>query len=318
MLKMGLLINTRKYNLSYNSQLTANLMKPLCLFNPTAFIILTTLFLLNTGLIAQNDVVVMANGDIKQGKVTAMEDENIKFVYAGEDLEYTLKKAEISKIQFASGREQTFEGAEAIASGAPAGSGAVGTSTPTERKGKLAVLPVEVVTNDPGINPETMGTQIQHEAVNSFKDHSPGITVQDPRTTTSILLQNNLDPAQLALVAPGDVAAILGVEYVAYSVVNIENKGAMTTGSNVTTYKEKESNTRSDDRKDNRVKGSEVTTASSSTTIEYDCKVELSIYNDQGTSVFSESRDAFGLSQDSYNNGLNYMIRRTPFGDKHK
>lgn len=269
-----------------------------------------------------NDVVVMANGDIKQGKVTAMEDNTVKFVHAGEELEYSLKKSEISKIQFASGRVQEFGGtATAAASAAPAAAPAaasapVATSTAAERKGKLAVIPVEVISNDPGINPETMGTQIQHEMVNSFKKHSRGVSVQDPRTTGSILMKNNIGHGELAAMAPGEVATLLGVEYVAYSVVNIENKGAMTSGSSVTTYKDKDDRSYSSGESHKRSKGSEVSSGSTTTTINYDCKAELSIYNDQGSNVYSDSRDAFGLSQDSYNNGLNYMIRRTPFGDK--
>lgn len=274
-----------------------------------------------------NDVVVMANGDIKQGKVTGMEDDAVKFVYAGEELEYSFNKTEISKIQFASGRVQEFEGSQqatastapaTAAVAAPAAATPASTSTAAERKGKLAVVPVDVISNDPGINAETMGTQIQHEAVNSFRDHSRGVTIQDPRTTSSILLKNSIDQGQLAAMAPGEVAVILGVEYVAYGVVNIQNEGTVTSGSAVTTYKDKEDKSYSSDERHTRSKGSEVSSGSSSTTVNYDCKVELSIYNDQGSNVYSDSRDAFGLSQDSYNNGLNYMIRRTPFGDKQK
>ncbi len=283
-----------------------------------AFII-TVLGLSPTEVYSQNDLVVMANGDIKQGKVTAMEENAVKFVYAGEELEYSLKKSEISKIQFASGRVQEFGGAAtAAASPAAAASAPVATATAAERKGKLAVVPIDVISNDPGINPETMGTQIQHEAVNSFRSHSRGISVQDPRTTTAILLKHNIDQGQLAAMAPGEVAVMLGVEYVAYGVVNIQNEGTMTKGSAVTTYKDKDDRSSSSGESHKQSKGTEVSTVSSSTTVDYDCKVELSIYNDQGSNVYSNSRDAFGLSQDSYNNGLNYMIRRTPFGDKHK
>ncbi|GJM28159.1 MAG: hypothetical protein DHS20C17_07940 [Cyclobacteriaceae bacterium] len=296
-------------------------MKSLLLKSLAAAFTLAAICLSAPDIFAQNDVVVMANGDIKQGKVTAMEDNAVKFVHSGEELEYSLKKSEISKIQFASGRVQEFGGvaqASVSASAAPVATAPVATSTAEERKGKLAVVPIDVISNDPGINAETMGTQIQHEAVNSFRSHSRGISVQDPRTTTSILLKNNIDQGQLAAMAPGEVATILGVEYVAYGVVNIQNEGTMTTGSAVTTYKDKEDKSYSSDERHTRNKGTEVSSGSSSTTVNYDCKVELSIYNDQGSNVYSDSRDAFGLSQDSYNNGLNYMIRRTPFGDKHK
>jgi hypothetical protein len=289
-----------------------NIMEHQYSFKLYRLLLIVAMFFIASDLYSQVDVVIMVDGEIKQGKVTAMEESAVKFIHTGEDLEYSFKKTEISKIQFASGRVQTFNDS---AQSAPA---PAATTSPEERKGKLAVAPVEVITNDPSINPETMGTQIQHEAVNSFKQHSPGMSIQDPRTTSSILSSSNIDQSQLTSMAPSEVAVILGVEFVAYGVVNIENKGTTTTGSGVTTYQEKESNTRSTDRKDTRVKASEVTSASSTTTIEYDCKVELSIYNDQGNNVFFESRDAFGWTLDSYNNGLNYMIRRTPFGDKHK
>lgn len=285
---------------------------------------ITALCLTSSDVYGQNDVVVMANGDIKQGKVTAMEESTVKFKHAGEDLEYSLKKAEISKIQFASGRVQEFGGtaqaavAPAAAAAPTAASVPAVTTTAAERKGKLAVVPIDVITNDPGLNPETMGVQIQHEAVNSFRSHSRGISVQDPRTTSSILLKHNIGPGELAAMAPGEVAMMLGVEFIAYGVVNIQNEGTMTTGSAVTTYKDKDDRSYSSGESHKRSKGTEVSSGSSSTTVNYDCKVELSIYNEQGNNVYSDSRDAFGLSLDSYNNGLNYMIRRTPFGDKHK
>jgi hypothetical protein len=42
------------------------------------------------------------------------------------------------------------------------------------------------------------------------------------------------------------------------------------------------------------------------------------MYNDQGTSLYSESRKAFGSGIDAYTASLNYLIKRCPFGSKAK
>ncbi|GAA0880946.1 hypothetical protein GCM10009119_39160 [Algoriphagus jejuensis] len=58
----------------------------------------------------KNDIVVLSNGEMKEGKVTGVTDSKIKFRYAGEELEYEFSKSQISKIEFGSGRVETFGG----------------------------------------------------------------------------------------------------------------------------------------------------------------------------------------------------------------
>jgi preprotein translocase subunit YajC len=52
---------------------------------------------------AQNDVVLKLNGEEMSGKVTEINDDNIRFIYKGETETYTIKKADIMKITFANG-----------------------------------------------------------------------------------------------------------------------------------------------------------------------------------------------------------------------
>jgi len=54
------------------------------------------------------DKVYKLGGEVLKGKVTGIKPDVIEFVYQGEDLKYEIAKSEISKIQFASGREQVF------------------------------------------------------------------------------------------------------------------------------------------------------------------------------------------------------------------
>ena len=50
------------------------------------------------------DAVTLMNGSEMKGKVTGITDDAITFVHQGETLAYVVKKEEINKIKFASGR----------------------------------------------------------------------------------------------------------------------------------------------------------------------------------------------------------------------
>src|SRR5689334_6875455 len=56
----------------------------------------------------KHDVVTKVNGDELSGDVLEITDSTIRFTYAGEKLVYNIKKSDISKITFASGRVQSF------------------------------------------------------------------------------------------------------------------------------------------------------------------------------------------------------------------
>ncbi|WP_215224053.1 hypothetical protein [Echinicola shivajiensis] len=259
----------------------------------------------------KHDVIVKLDGKKLEGKVVSVSSTAIKFKYAGEDLEYELKKDEINKIEFASGRVEVVN---ELAAAAPV------TATPTvsaeERRNKLAVLPFEIITNDEGIMVDAIRAQAQNECANSFRKNTSLITVQDPMITNSILQKHGIDYNHLATAAnPKELAEILGVEFVVFGSSDIEYKGTRTYGSSATTYKEKE---KEKDRKNNETKGTVVSSGSSSTLADYDTRVGLKIFNDRGESVYSDSRDAFGSDTDSYTNSLSYMIKRTPWGSKHK
>src|SRR3954449_9501299 len=56
----------------------------------------------------KHDVVVKANGDELIGEVLEIGDSTIRFTYAGEKLVYNIKKSDILKITFISGRVEQF------------------------------------------------------------------------------------------------------------------------------------------------------------------------------------------------------------------
>lgn len=272
---------------------------------PLTFLVL--FFCISTNVLAQ-DKVIMLDGEEKTGKVTGIEDDNIKFIHNGEDLEYSLKKIEIEKIIFSSGRTEVINKKQAPTTKIESNS--------IDRRNKIAILPFEVTTNDPSVDSKSMGSRIQNDCVFIFRENSVSTyEVQDAMTTESLLSQNGIDHTNIRSIPPKKMAELLGVEYVLYGTCDVQNKGAHTYSSSVTTYKEKEDkNSRDHDKK---TKGTEVTSNNSSTTIEYDTHITLSIFNDEGENVYSENRNPFGSGTDSYSAGIKYLVKRSPFGTKH-
>jgi hypothetical protein len=257
------------------------------------------------------DTVVMLNGEKKEGKVVSVKDDAIKFVYKGEALEYEFKKSEINVIVFASGRTEVINkgGNSSIASSqVPA----------TGRKGKIAILPYEFITNDPSLNANSMAEQLQAESYLSVKENTSGLELQDPITTNSLLAKNNITHANLKSISPTEMATLLGVENVLYGIANVTNKGTSSYGSGVTSYNDKETQNKEGRKETTKSSGSAYNSNNATTMINYDTKINLNIYNDKGANLYSESRNSFGTGFDAYHATINYLIKRCPFGVKAK
>jgi hypothetical protein len=56
----------------------------------------------------KEDVIYLADGQQKKGKIYSITDDLVKFSYSGEEVFYELKKDKIAKIVFANGREEVF------------------------------------------------------------------------------------------------------------------------------------------------------------------------------------------------------------------
>jgi len=268
-----------------------------------------TLFLfLAIGLLTQayaQDKVIMLSGEEKTGKILGLDDSTVKFVHSGEDLEYTLKKSDIEKIIFSSGRTEVVN--QKAAPVDPVKNAA-------DKRNKIAVMPFTVNTNDPDIDPHSMGKQIQNDCVFTLRAEKAGMyTIQDPMTTDALLSQNGISQDQVRTIPPADMANMLGVEYVLYGTCDLQNKGAHSYVSSSNTYNEKQKK----DANEKKTKGTDYNSTTSTTTIEYDTHITLSVFNDQGNNVYSETRNPFGTGTDAYSAGMKYLLKRSPFGTKH-
>lgn len=279
-------------------------------FNTASLTILSFLmFFLSFSITAQesSDIVVMMDGKERKGKVTAIDDNEITFTFTGETLEYKIKRSKVNKIIFASGRTQLIS-EKTILQNTPKASENI--SNLAVRKGKMAVLPFKIITNMTSVDKEAVARQIQTDCSNTIKKDVPMIDVVDPRIVNATLAKNNISVDQLQVMLPNELALLLGVEHVVFGSYDIENTGTRTSGSTVTSYKSKK------ERK--KRKGTTISSGNSSTSDTYDSKITMDIYNDKGSNIYSVSRKPFMSGLDKYHSTIKYLIKRAPFGSKHK
>ena len=249
----------------------------------------------------QYDKVVKINGEEMIGKVTEINDDAIKFIYKGESLSYTVKKTEINKIQFASGRVQFFTAApnapeESTAASKP-------DNSVQSHHNIVAVLPFDYM-NSGGTRDEKMGLKVQSDCYTFLRKKAALFNIQDPMTTNAILVKNNLSLDNFVGLTPQEMANLLGVEYVVYGTVVITQTSVTSTSSN------------SYSSKSNGNRYNSTNFGSSSSTANFNTNVDLKIYNDHGQNVYADTHDSFWPSENAYEITLQYLIKRTPLYSK--
>ncbi|MRX37821.1 hypothetical protein GJU43_00900 [Flavobacterium sp. LC2016-23] len=185
----------------------------------------------NSTLKAQTDKIIMLDGEVKEGKILAIDENIVRFLHKGETSEYALKKESINEIQFSSGRKE-------IVNHSTKDLELLYLSTAKDRKGKIAVLPFNYITNDNTIDAEGMTLKLQSNCYNSLKENTIRIQIQDPITTNTMLNKAGITPSKLLSKTPKEIALLLSVEYVVYGVANVSNVGTSTAASDWTTYQE--------------------------------------------------------------------------------
>jgi TolB-like protein len=257
------------------------------------------------------DTIFMSNGEKKEGTILSLKDKTVKFVYTGENLEYELEKADINKIVFASGRTEIinyFGNSEPDAR----------PSQPSGRKGKIAVLPFELISNDPSLDGYLLSEQLQAETYLSIKKFTSGLELQDPITTNNLLAKYKLSYSSLKAINPKEMAELLAVEFVVYGTANIRNSGDSTyedgfVSQDVVATKKKDGK-----RERMNAYGTEFSSNSITTVTNFETKIILHFFNDRGADIYAVSRNSMGSDADAYLATINYLIKRCPYGSKSK
>jgi len=266
--------------------------------------------LLSLNVVAQTkttkvDIVQKTNGEEMKGKVTKVTDTDISFVYAGETLEYSIKKSDIQKVTYASGRTEVFSQASLPAQDRQKDQVAM-TASPTDHHNKIAILPFTfLMDNQPGA--DEVGFKAQEDTYSILSQHSAGYTILDPRTTNAKLIQAGITKEKIRGFSMKDICDALGVEYVIDGSIT-QNKGYQTSSTN------NSSNTKVKRNDNDKISGGSTSSSSySSAAQRYDVSVGLHIYMDNNASIYNQNHKAFFSNTDgSYSSPLEYLLKRCP------
>jgi TolB-like protein len=262
----------------------------------------------------KTDLILKINGDELTGKVTEVTDSVIKFTYEGEQLNYSIKKEDVLKITFASGRIEFFnkpplssekksEPAQPAQSSQP--------DQPIQKEpgledhhNKVAVLPFAFLKDNQDAGAE-MGYKVQNDIYAFLSKHSAGLTIIDPRTTNALLAKKNISKETIRNVTMDEICNILGVEYVVDGSIT-QNKAAETTSSSGSVNAQT-------DYKSNKDKTSVSGYSSSASYQYYSTHVLINVYTDKNDNIYSQNRRGLINTTDgSYDSPLEYLLKRCP------
>jgi hypothetical protein len=258
--------------------------------------LLLAVFITCTTAFAQtkSDVIKKLSGEEMKGKITEMTDDAVKFTYDNETLVYTVKKADIATITFASGRVEVVNAA----------SGANAPEAMTQdHKNKIAILPFTYI-NDNRDAGDAMGYKVQAEAYNMMKNHSGPRTVQDPTTTNALLIKAGINEGTIRGYTMTDICNVLGVELLIQGTVTQNTGTATSYTSQSGSYNNKET------AKGN--KGSTYGSSSTSNTQGFKTTILFNVFNDKGENLYSKDHESFWSMDDAYKITLQYLLKRSP------
>lgn len=249
------------------------------------------------------DSIVMKNNDVKVGNVTEVSDDAIKFVYKGESLNYTLKKTDIVKIIFASGRVENMSGP------ATDDNNAAAQAPKTDHHNKAAVLPFSYISDQQGGDPE-MGYKIQSECYSSLSNKAATLHFQDPATTNALLGKAGMTQENFRNFTTAEICDILSVEYIVRGTVTVNRTNTSTTGN--TSYDSKSSTNNNGKNSGTNKSNSGSASGRSTTEQEYKTSVLLEIYSDEGNKLYGKDRTSFWSGVTAYRNAMDFLLKRTP------
>lgn len=276
------------------------------------FGICTTLLIAQTD--AKTDVILKLNGEELAGKVMEITDDEVKFTYKGESLMYKIKKSDILKITYGSGRIEMYT-KPPLPSEAGSAAPAKSMSGPglADHHNKVAILPYAFLKDGENAS-DDISFKVQSETFAFLSKHAGVMSIVDPRTSNALLIKAGINKETIKGYTMEDLCNILGVEYVIDGIVAV-NKGNQTnysSGNSNTTFSSSNNNKNNQYKSKEKSSGSAITTS----TQNYETSLTLSIYNDKGTSVYSQERRSFWNTQDAYKPTLEYLLKRCPLYSK--
>jgi len=254
------------------------------------------------------DKIIKRDYTIIEGTIAKISDQSVEYSLPGETIQISLDVSQIARIDFGSGRSQTFD----VSAGSTYIPSAPGPISVAEMKpNTIAVLPVPYVNSDNMQSSEDMSKFAQNDMYNKLLDKSANIfplTVQDLRTTNSLLHKAGIDHHNIDETPIADLEKILGVD----NIIAAKISYTMSTSSTASTYGSGSTTISNNDKK---IKSNDYSTTVANTQMYYYYNVYFDMYKST-TKIYSQTRKPFLNLKDSWIDSITYLLKRSPIYTK--
>ncbi len=251
------------------------------------------------------DKIIKRDYQIIECTIAKISDKTVDYSLPGETLQIELEVSQIARIDFASGRSQTF----AVTATTPTNndSAAQVVVSAEMKPNTIAVLPIPYINSGTLETSEEMAKFAQNDLYNKLLDKSANLfplTVQDLRVTNSLLHKAGIDYKNIDETPIEDLQKILGVDNILAAKVSY----TITEGSTASTYNSGSAKVSDNNKK---VKTSDISTTNSSNLTYYNYMVYFDMYKN-GTKIYSQTRKPFLNIKDSWMDSITYLLKRSP------
>ena len=249
------------------------------------------------------DKIIKRDYQIIEGTISKISDKTVEYSLPGEIVQISLDVSQIARIDFASGRSQTFD----VTVNNAQISSSQSIIAQEIKPNTIAVLPIPYVNSDTQESSEDMAKFAQNDMYNKLLDKSANIfplTVQDLRTTNSLLHKAGIDHNNIDETPIEDLQKILGVD----NIVAAKISYTMSSSSTASTYGSGSTTVSNNDKK---VKSTDYSTTTANTQMYYYYNVYFDMYKN-GTKIYSQTRQPFLKLKDSWIDSVSYLLKRSP------
>jgi hypothetical protein len=252
------------------------------------------------------DKIITKDYQVIECTISKMSDKTVDYSLPNETMTIEIDVSKIARIDFASGRSQTFGATENTIGSAPSSMNNSSVNhDATFKENTVAVLPVPFVNSENMTNSEEMAKFAQNDIYNKLLDKSSNIlplTVQDLRITNSLLKKAGIDYKNIDETPIEELHKILGVDNI------IASKVSYTVTQNQTTAAYTSQNAKVNN---NKIKGSEATYANTNTQLLFDYHVYFDMYKNS-SKIYTQNRKPVFKLKDAWMDSVSYLLKRSP------
>jgi hypothetical protein len=257
------------------------------------------------------DKIIKRDYQIIECTISKMSDKTVEYSLPNETITISLDVSLIAKIDFGSGRTQTFETVPATNNTSPENSQSTNAvnQNATIQENTIAVLPVPYVNAESLSSSEEMAKFAQNDIYSKLIAKSSNIsplTVQDLRTTNSLLRKAGIDYKNIDEIPIDELQTTLGVDHIIAAKISYtekENQSSQT----YTAGEIKGQN--------NKVKDKSVSATNTQNNKYYYYHVYFDLYKNK-TKIFTQSRKPILAVKDSWIDTMTYLLKKSPIYTK--